>query len=305
MYEIEILDLKHLKPKKKDIYQTMLRQGYKYLFTKQDLLDPSNENLLAVCATVEKVPVGLVIGERKTKEELEIKSMFVAEGHHKINLLTRMLKFLEEQFASLHGQYIRAFYPNTPSFAEEWEGVFTKAKWIGRRLAVVECYYGDGSKFHPSWYKKEYELPPDFEIFPWKDLKQEERVAIEKAYERKEIPDEVYPFAAGGVYEPMNSLGLRYHDKVIGWLITRQVDPNTICYYSIYTEYEYHNRGFIIQLLIHALKLQQQSSFNQAIFRVNIIQLPNLKWLRFVRKRLAPYATTYTEYYMAWQILDS
>ena len=304
MYEISILDLKKLKPKKREVYAHMLRQGYKYLFDNPDLLDSSNKNLMAVLATLNKVPVGLVIGEKKSKEELEIKSMYVEEEHKTKNLLVRMLKVLEAEFSAKDGRYMQAIYANTPFFMEEWEKTFIQLGWTGRRLAVVECYYDDGYNFHPSWLEKEYTLPPDFEIFPWKDLTEAESEAIKKAYSQKAIPDEVYPFAAGAVYEPLNSLGLRHEGKVVGWLITRQLDPETICYYSIYTDYEFHNRGFIIMLLIKALKLQQQSSFNKAIFRVNILKLPNLKWLRFVRKRLAPYGQ-YTEYYLAWHAIRS
>lgn len=305
MYEITELEIRKIKPKKLAFYRGMIRQGYKYLFDNPDLLDPSNKNLMAVTATLHHTPVGLVIGEKKPGHLLEIKSLFIDEGHKNKNLLFRMLKFLEKEYVKNGGLYMQAMYAEEPLFLEEWEKTFTQLGWTAKRLAAVECFYEDGYSFHPPWLDKNYVLHPDFEIFLWKELTAEEAEAIKLAYKKRLIPEEVYPFSAGGLFEPMNSLGLRYKGKVVGWLITRRYDPDTICYYSIYTDLEFHHKGPIIKLLVHSLKLQQKSSFKKAIFRVNVIQLPNLKWLKFIRRRLVPYTTKTTEYSLAWHVISS
>lgn len=303
MYEISQIEVRKIKPKKLPVYRQMIRQGYTFLFDNPDPLDPNNPNLMAVTAVLHKTPVGLVIGEKKPGHLLEVKSLYVDEKHKNKNLLVRMLKLLENEYGKKGGRYMQAMYAEEPLFLEEWEKTFTQLGWTAKRLAVVECFYGDGYSFHPPWLDKNYTLHPDFEIFPWKELTPEEAEAIQLAHKKHEIPDEVYPFSAGGLFEPMNSLGLRYRGKVVGWLITRRFDPDTICYYSIYTAMEFQNNGAIIKLLVHALKLQQQSSFKKAIFRVNVIQLPNLKWLKFIRRRLVPYTTKTTEYSLAWHVI--
>jgi hypothetical protein len=302
MYEIEVLDLKKMKPKKQPLYEALLRPGYQYLFDPLNLLDPHNNDLMAVTAKLHQTPVGLIIGEKKFKHLLEIKSLKVLEEHKNRNLPFKMLQALETEFVKHKGHYMQALYPNEPSFLEDWEKTFIQSRWTGKKLAAVECFFADGSAFHPDWYERSYTLPPEFEIFLWKDLTPAEAEEIKIACKNRISPAEVNPFVPGD-YEPLNSLGLRHQGKVVGWLITRRYDPNTICYYSIYTDIEFHNKGPIIQLLVHALRIHQNSSFKQAIFRVNVMQLPNLKWLRFVRKRLVPHASRYTEYFLAWHAI--
>ncbi len=291
--------------KLKDDLSSLLFPGYQPLLEKPDLLDPQNQNLIVFGAFDKEIPVGLIVGNKTLgRNSLDIQSLFVFEKYKDQHLQYQLVKQLEEEYIKKGGSLVQALYPNRSPFLEEWEQPFIKLGWNGRSLSIIECYYENGDDFNPPWFEKNLLLPPNFEIFPWGELTSQDKSAILKAYEQRAIPEDVYPFAGDGVFEPLNSLGLRYQGNLIGWLITRRLDADTICYYSIYVDFDFHHKGPIIVLLSRALRLQQKAGIKHALFRVNLVQLPNLKWYHFVKRRLAPYADRYTEFYLAWHKLN-
>ena len=303
-YEFKLLDPQTVKIER-ELLSKLLFPGYGPLFNPPDLLNPDNTNLMIMAARFRDKTVGLVIGEKITAFEsvLQIKSLFVDESHRDKNLPEKMLKLLVDTFYEEGGRTVQAIYPEEKIFIEEWEKAFISLKWRGKRLAVFECSFKDVRRFNPPWFDKPYILPKEFEIFLWENLTEEEKRKIEVAHAQGIIPNETYPFAKGISFEPTASFGLRINDTVIGWLLTCKLNPQTLSYHQLYCDPVYRKQGPIIFLLIKAIRHQQQSPIRQAIFRVNIIQLPTLHWLKFIKRRIAPYADRVTPYYLAWKNL--
>ncbi len=305
MYQIkQVTNLTNLSDLKE--WQQLLLPGYTPLLDPPLLLDPTNPQLILIAAYDQLHPVGLLIAKKELNLPLlQIKSLAVKEAHRSEKIELKMIQFLQDLFIQQGGQIIEALYPNEAPYLNQWQQNFIDLRWVGRKLAIIECFYADSQLFQPPWLQHTFRFPKDFTLFFWKDLTSQQKQEIEYKYKTQRIPKEVYPFADNPPFEPLNSLGLSYRGQVVGWVITYPLTSDTLCYSMLYADYELHFKGPIIFLLAHALRLQQQAKIKQALFRVNLVQLSSVRWLHFVKKRLAPYATKYTEFYLAWQSLLS
>src|SRR5690606_11087501 len=114
---------------------------------------------------------------------------------------------------------------------------------------MLRCFY-DCFNFNPPWYEKPPALPSAFQEFKWNQLRKKEREQLEKDLKQSRIHTSVNPLSKKLPFEPLNSLGLRYCDKVIGWMITHRIAPDIIRYSALYVEPEYAFKGYSIRLLV-------------------------------------------------------
>ena len=96
------------------------------------------------------------------------------------------------------------------------------------------------------------------------------------------------PFIEEKKIEPLNSLGLRYRDKVVGWMVNHRIAPDTIRYSEMYVHPDYKPLSQSILFLGKAIKLQCEAvpEVPNATFRV---ETDNTPMVNFVNRRLAPY----------------
>jgi len=109
------------------------------------------------------------------------------------------------------------------------------------------------------WTKKNF-INDDFELFLWKDLKEEERknfIDIEKSKSKENCEFYGYfPPTNKEEFEEINSLGIRNKDGVIGWIITQKNSENTIAVSLLYVMKKYRNSTLSLGLNIEAFKRQ-------------------------------------------------
>lgn len=158
---------------------------------------------------------------------------------------------------------------------------------FGLKTPCMILYFFDIFAFHPPWFDKEYPLPPGFSFLLWKDvdIKEKERLAI--LQERFSFHYFISPNAESSIIQPINSLGLLFEDKVVGWVITHTApfEPDTIRYSAFYVEPEYLAKGVAVPLLQKSIQLQQQSPLQWGFFTINL-EYTEKRWLKFVNQRI-------------------
>jgi hypothetical protein len=78
-------------------------------------------------------------------------------------------------------------------------------------------------------------LPSEYELFPWVELRPEERADILTRQRAAEwYPETLSPFPEEERIEPVSSLGLRFHGQVVGWCITHRMKPDTIRFFRLF-----------------------------------------------------------------------
>lgn len=140
-------------------------------------------------------------------------------------------------------------------------------------------------------------LPENFEIFPWADLRATERVALETEQQAHPFVEKgLWPFFEGACFEPVSSLGLRYKDTVIGWMLNRREDAYAISFGHLFVRNAFRKTGRAVVLLAASIKRQATHDRSHPN-RCGIWQVraDNAPMVRFVRRRLGPYLTSVTE----------
>ena len=138
------------------------------------------------------------------------------------------------------------------------------------------------------WLYK-YPLPDSFTVFPWTELTATEKTQLAQ---RRDYPPSLSPLTKDPRLEPLNSLGLRYQGKIIGWCLTHRIDKNTIRYSTMYVEPRFQKLGRGISLVAEAIK--RQIKHNIPYFKWSIAA-DNHPMLRFNQRHLVPHSTLVSE----------
>ncbi len=143
------------------------------------------------------------------------------------------------------------------------EALPANSGWQPLQVAMLLCKGTMTDIAYAGWLHR-YRLPEGFEIFPWSELTTNERHNI-LARQRRELwfPPELTPFQEVQRIEHLNSLGLRHHSEVVGWMITHRVAEDTIQYTSLFVRKELQGLGRAVPLLAEAIKRQMPSGIER------------------------------------------
>ncbi len=126
-------------------------------------------------------------------------------------------------------------------------------------------------------------------MFPWSELTDAEKQQIQQTLD---YPTSLSPFENDSRLEPLNSLGLRYGEEVVGWIVTHRVAPDTIRYSTMFVAQRFQKLGRGVALISEALKRQIASPVPNCTWAV---AMENQQMAHFQRRRLAPYTTFISE----------
>jgi hypothetical protein len=117
------------------------------------------------------------------------------------------------------------------------------------------------------------------------------------------IPEGLDPFQFSQ-FHTFNSLGLRYRGEVVGWVITEEFDEQTLSYACSYIRPDLKSRGRLVQLWVEAVRRHrlELARFPKAAWRVMCSE-PGM--VRFVRRRMVPYADYMEEFRTSSKALDA
>jgi GNAT superfamily N-acetyltransferase len=258
----------------------------------------SNADFIAIGAASAGVPLGLILARCHHWGKLEqiaakILSVFVVPTYRNQGLGNALLAQMENELRQRDCQAVEIRYltsPNSPAL----ERILTKQHWSIPEATSLVCYASTDrvqqtEKPHLIQYLDRLlsKLPADYTIFPWETLTTQERQTIEQQMETDALMRRFNPFIEESQLEPLNSLGLRYQDQVVGWIITHRLTSDTIRYTQMYVNPQSQPLSRSTLLLAKAIQLQvEHLPKTQGTFRVDMDNTPMVK---FVHRRLKPY----------------
>ncbi|MCB1119134.1 MAG: GNAT family N-acetyltransferase [Chlamydiia bacterium] len=218
-------------------------------------------------------------------------TLFVLPEHRHRGVGKELMQTLYAKLNEHKITTVSTHYPQTET-TPYFQNILSQDRWTkpdpyGTRFTVHI------PTFEPPWYNPQYRLLPTYSIFPWSRVTKTEQKHIDQQEEREFFPIDVSPLGDETLIEPLNSLGMRFNGKLIGWMITHRLNKETICYTALYVEHHHRYTGVAIYLLIEAIKRQKRSSIPYAQFDLDTTQADR-HWIRFVQNRLAPYAQSQT-----------
>ncbi len=169
-----------------------------------------------------------------------------------------------------------------------FEKLLEKTGWEKPSLYLQRCRFRSAN-FSPPWLPHLQRPVPDLDVFFWHERSQEDEWSARWLLEQGHVPAFLSPFDQVSNQEPINSLGARLDGRVVGWMITHRPDEETIRYSSLFFDRHSACSRYGLFLLGEAIRLQQASTVPFGLCEVNLEKVEPA-WIRFVEKRLAPYA---------------
>lgn len=255
----------------------------------------SDTLIIAIGAFHEKEPVGLLLASFFPILRLaEIHSLKATDS----SSASQIMRTFEEELKVIQCSQMSFAYPAEDPQTPFLEVLLQSEHWSEPRIFQMHCRF-DAKAFLPEWIQREQAQV--FSVFNWSELTSAERHLLEVRLKQGVIPAHVSPFKNENTIESINSLGLRYKDEVVGWMITHREKTDTIRYSALYIFPEYPSRE-AIALLCESIWRQKRSRVPWAILDVNLRQSPK-SWVKFVEKRLIPQAISITHTKSSWKLL--
>src|SRR5262245_45904668 len=146
------------------------------------MADPKGVRPVACYAMVDGQPAGLILAEMPTPQRLsaELLSMFVVAEHRGRGVATSLLEALEGDLARAGvGELIGIYMTGKPSIGAI-ERIFAKRGFTPPELRKIVVKYTPEEPSRALWYRRA-KLPSHASIFPWVELKPEERDALKQS----------------------------------------------------------------------------------------------------------------------------
>ncbi|MEG4631947.1 GNAT family N-acetyltransferase [Microcoleus sp. AR_TQ3_B6] len=271
-------------------YEKFTFPAFRYVLRSID----SQKSVIALAASYLEQPVGLALaGIREDDSFAEVLSIFVEPAQRCAGIGTALLTRLEEELSQRGCTKAKLSYITGKSTTPALERLLQKCNWTYPHPRMLICKGQVETIIEAPWMKRYSQIPSSYSIFPWLEITQEERQAIQQQQETQPwIPEDLIPFQYEKDLEPITSLGLRYQGQVVGWMINHRLSPDTIRYTCSFVRKDLQKMGRIISLYAEAAKLQLQAKISNVIWTVPVA---HESMVNFVKHRWAPYLASIGE----------
>lgn len=253
---------------------------------------PQKGLLVGISASVAGEMVGLAIAEitptQENTPQAEVLSLFVLPEYRHQGIGTTLVKYLETALAAQKCPQVMVKYQATELTASALEPLLRQRNWQPPKETFWLAKMSMEKIAQAPWLYKHI-LPDSFTIFPWSELTDAEKQQIQQTLD---YPASLSPFEDDSRLEPLNSLGLRYGEEVVGWIVTHRVAPDTIRYSTMFVAQQFQKLGRGVALIAESLKRQIASPVPNCTWGV---AMENQQMAQFLRRRLAPYTTFISE----------
>jgi len=293
------------------LFQEMTFPGYRHLLTLDRAPrhpDQGDTRVIApfgVGAMLNGEPVGLVLIEVPSDNRWpEILSVFVRADLRNQGIATRLVSQMEQELARRGGVRLEAVYMTGKPGIEAIERVLEKCNWETPVARTISVRFSLQEASTTPWFGRVNLPNPPFEIFSWTDLKPEERETLQRTdAARKWIATGLEPWRHDAYgYEPISSVGLRYHGEVVGWVINHRVGDDVVRFTCSFMREDLSKRGRILALYTESLSRLREAGVRMCSLVTPVSYGPMVEflkrrcaaWVSFVGetrgsgKRLAP-----------------
>lgn len=252
----------------------------------------TNSSIVALGINIGSQPMGLSLAIIDNSKA-EILSLFIHPEYRKKGLGKKLLNSLEIELQKRGCLEVNVVYVTNPTTLY-FEKIIQQLGWSSPELRMLVCEGFIENFKDLSWLRLYERLPSDYTIFPWCELTQQDRKFIqEKQADFLGYPEVLSPFYEEENIEPTNSLGLRYENNVIGWMITHRVAPDTVRYTRLFVKKELQSLGRGLFLLSKSIHLHLEKI--EAPKGVFTIEAHNTQMIQIANRRLSPYLSSLRE----------
>ncbi|HQR45319.1 MAG TPA: type 2 lanthipeptide synthetase LanM, partial [Thermoanaerobaculia bacterium] len=227
---------------------------------------------VALGAFLDGAPAALLLAEVDEKKPgaAEVLSLAVLPELQGLGLGTRLLDAAAREFAGrgferLHGVYMTG----QPSQAA-LERVLVKCGWDPPAPRMLTIRFTLEEARRTAWFGR-YPLTEGFTVFPWTELTPGEREGLVRSQaERRWIKPDLEPWRHDRYgFEPVSSLGIRYHGEIVGWVINHALSEKVVRFTCSFIRKDLGRRGKIVPAYTESIRrLSQKTAFEECTLTV-------------------------------------
>jgi GNAT superfamily N-acetyltransferase len=251
--------------------------------TEQPTMQP-----IGVAALSEEQSVGLVLADIPIEGggHPEVLSLFVHSDWRGRGIGTMLVAALEDSLRQAGHIAVDAVYMTGRPAAVAVERIFEKRGWGKPVTRAISVRFTPEEATRTPWFKRVSLPRGDYEIFPWTELKAEERGLIKSSHEHT-------PWIAKGLepwkhdyygFDPISSLGLRYRGTVVGWVINHRISAGCMRFTCSFIRDDQSRRGRILPLYTESISRVSQAGIAECSL---VTPLKYAHMAEFLRRRCA------------------
>jgi GNAT superfamily N-acetyltransferase len=222
----------------------------------------------------------------------ELLSVLVHPEQRNQGIATALLEQVEAEAQRRGFPELKAVYMTGKPSIPVMERVFWKRGFQAPQARTVTLRFTPEEALETPWFKR-VRLGPEFSVFPWGELRAEERQALIASNEKS-------PWVAPGLeawrhdrnFDPVSSLGLRRRGEIVGWVINHVIEDGVVRFTCSYMGYGLGRRGRIMPLYTQSLERLRAAGCRFCTF---VTPVTYRTMVEFVRKRCAPWASFFGE----------
>ena len=238
-------------------------------------------------------PIGLLLGWAEASRAT-VGSVFVSKEYRRQGIATRLVELVEQNAVKKDARKLTISL-RSGSNSEPIQGVLRKNRWsqpLPQRFLDSDC--GPTMTLSEAPWLKRNLNDDRLEVFPWHEISPAEIKTLERAEASPDcwFPDQLSPLIDHSNLHRPTSLGLRFKDEVIGWIITHQIKEGPIVFITMFARPtpEYPLAGLkMMQVLAHRLI---KISKTQAPVQLHLSIVEGNKFFQFMEKRVFDYLST-------------
>lgn len=244
---------------------------------------------LAFGAYKDQERIGIVYAKQES-DRAELLFLFVKEEMRNQGIGTHLMRKMQAELIRKNCSVVTLLHLTKRASHGAVTKILQKCQWT---LSSPNMFFYEydfkpiENKLHLMTLLPQLKLPPNFQISNFETYSSNERKNLEQ---QKDLfyPKQLAPFQEEELIEPLNSLWLRHHGQIVGWMITHRIYFDTIRYTSLFVAKQMQSQGRAIPLLLEAVS--RQLEFKETIpYAIQAIPAQFEGMVKFAQKRLVPF----------------
>ncbi len=252
---------------------------------RQRRFDTSSDQVISVGAFVGGELAGFAVSRRKQEQQFdsaEMLSISVAYNQRRIGIGSALLMHLERELIFAGVQLLEFTLIAENRGADALRALLRKQHWPKPEPCALFASTTHELMVKAPWVQ--LNLPNAFEVFPWQNLRSNERDTIREQLESGLLPDSLNPLQDfHSACQISGSFGLRHRGQLAGWCLFYPVSTDTITCGALYVNKTSRKQASGVALLAASIR-------NTAGYKYMFdVSFDNREMLTFLERHLRPY----------------
>jgi GNAT superfamily N-acetyltransferase len=252
-----------------------------------DLLPAPIVQPLALGAMEGDTCAGLLLAEMSggASPSAEMLSLYVDPARRGQGVGTALVGALEREVGSRGVPVARAVYMTGKPGVAAVERILQKCGWAPPVCRAITVRFTPQEAERTPWFGR-ITLPAAFETVPWAEIGEDEKAEARASHEREPWIREGLEFWRHDAYgyDSLSSLGLRYHGRVVGWVINHRATPDLVRFTCSFMRMDLSRRGRIMPLYTESIRRLGASGCGMCSF---VTPVHYAEMVNFVMRRCA------------------